>query len=341
MVARILCAASLAGMALTFSVAAKANEIEDFYKGKQVSLVVSSASGGGYDTLSRVVAKHIGRFIPGNPLIVVRNMPGAGGIVAINYLYNAAPRDGATFGQLQNTLPFEPVFGNKEAQYDSTKFNWLGSASDETGLLVVRKDAPIETWKDLLKTEITIGAPAINSTPGFNTRLLSETLGLKLKLVVGYRGQNDVFLAMDRGEVDAFPTFWSSLVSTRPDWIRDKTVKMIMQYGPRREPAIKDVPFAPDLVTDPAKLQLLRTAAAPLALGRPFALPPNVPPAHVAAMRKALAATFEDAEYRSEAERIGVPANAPATGEQLQKVIEDVWNMPDTTRAQLLKINGQ
>jgi tripartite-type tricarboxylate transporter receptor subunit TctC len=341
MVRRVLCAASLAGLALTFNAAAQADEVLDFYKGKQVSLVVSSASGGGYDTLSRIVAKHITRFIPGNPLIVVRNMPGAGGIVAINYLYNAAPRDGATFGQLQNTLPFEPVFGNKEAQYDSTKFNWLGSASDETGLLVVRKDAPIESWKDLLKTEITVGAPAINSTPGFNTRLLSETLGLKLKLVVGYRGQNDVFLAMDRGEVDAFPTFWSSLVSTRPDWIRDKTVKMIMQYGPRREPAIKDVPFAPDLVTDPAKLQLLHTAAAPLALGRPFALPPNVPPAYVAAMRKALAATFEDAEYRSEAERIGVPANAPATGEQLQKVIEDVWNMPDTTRAQLLRINGQ
>jgi tripartite-type tricarboxylate transporter receptor subunit TctC len=341
MIRRILCAASLAGLVLTLGAAAKANEVEDFYKGKQISLVVSSASGGGYDTLSRIVAKHIGRFIPGNPVIVVRNMPGAGGIVAINYLYNAAPKDGATFGQLQNTLPFEPVFGNKEAQYDSTKFNWLGSASDETGVLVVRKDAPIETWQDLLKTEITVGAPAINSTPGFNTRLLSETLGLKLKLVVGYRGQNDVFLAMDRGEVDAFPTFWSSLVSTRPDWIRDKTVKMIVQYGPRRELAMTNVPFAADLVTDPAKRQLLRTAAAPLALGRPFALPPDVAPAYVAAMRKALAATFGDADYRSEAERIGVPANAPATGEQLQKVIEDVWNMPDTTRAQLLKINGQ
>jgi tripartite-type tricarboxylate transporter receptor subunit TctC len=331
--------AALAVSVSCFSSAA-ADPVEDFYRGKTVSLIVSSASGGGYDTLSRLVAKHIVKHIPGNPSVVVRNMPGAGGVIATNNLFNVASRDGLSFGQLQNTLPFEPLLGNQEAHYDSTKFNWLGSPSFETGLFVVWNTVPVASVADIRTREVSVGSPGLFSTPSFDTRLLAATLGMKLRIVIGYPGQNDVFLAMERGEVDAFPTFYSSIMSTRPTWIADKKVKMIVQFGPEPEPAIGQVPFAADLVTDPDKKQLLRAAAAPLALGRPFAAPPDVPPARVAALRKALSETFRDPEYLADANKLNLPVNKPRSGEELQSVIEDVWHMPDAAKASLRQLGG-
>lgn len=334
-----LCAFAFATGCLA-ATAASADALEDFYRGKTISMVVSSATGGGYDTLSRLVAKHMVRHMPGAPNIVVRNMPGAGGVIATNHLYNVASRDGLTFGQLQNTLPFEPLLGNKEAMYDSSKFNWLGSPSYETGLLVVRAKAPVSNIADIQKTEISVGTPGLNSTPSFNTRLLVEALDMKLRIVLGYPGQNEVFLAMERGEVDAFPTFYSSIMSTRPTWITDKVVKNIVQFGPEPEPDLKDTPFAANIVKDPEKLRLLKAAAAPLALGRPFAAPPDVPKDRVAALRKALAATFADPECLEEMRKLNLPVNQPRSGEQLQAVIDEVWRMPQETKDRLRKLSG-
>ena len=319
---------------------ARADNAEDFYRGKTLNLVVSSASGGGYDLLSRVVAKHMPRHMPGSPNIVVRNMPGAGGVVATNHLYNVASKDGLTFGQLQNTLPFEPLLGNKEALYDSSKFNWLGSQSYETGLFIVWNGSPVNSIADIQKREVSVGAPGLNSTPSFNTRLLAETLDMKLRIVLGYPGQNEVFLAMERSEVEAFPTFYSSLMSTRPNWIKDGKVKMIVQFGPEPEPTIKDVPFAADIVKDPERKTLLRAAAAPLALGRPFAAPPGVPLERVELLRKALAETFADPEYLAEVTSLNLPVNRPRTGEQLQAIIDEVWKMPPEAKERLRKLSG-
>ena len=320
--------------------AAMADPVEDFYRGKSLSLVVSSATGGAYDLLSRVVARHIGKHIPGAPNIVVRNMPGAGGVIAINHLYNVASRDGLTIGQLQNTLPFEPLLGNKEALYDSSKFNWLGSPSTETGILVVWNKAAASSIADIRQSEISMGAPGRNSTPTFYARMLADTLDMKLRVVLGYPGQNEIFMAMERGEVDSFLTFYSSVVSTRPNWIADKTVKVIIQYGPEAEPGLKDVPFAPDLVKDPEKLRLLRAAAAPLALGRPFAAPPETPRDRVASLRDALAATFSDREFLDDMRQQNLPVNSPRTGEQLQATIDEVWRMPADTKESLRKLSG-
>jgi tripartite-type tricarboxylate transporter receptor subunit TctC len=333
----------LAAAVLTWIVGtsvACAETAEEFYRGKAVTLIVSSASGGGYDLVSRLVAKYMQRHMPGNPTIVVRNMPGAGGVVATNNLYNVASRDGLTFGQLQNTLPFEPLLGNTEAHYDSSKFNWLGSPSYETGLFIVWNTAPVNSIADITKREVSVGSPGLNSTPSFNTRLLAETLGMKLKIVLGYPGQNEVLLAMERGEVEAFPTFYSSLVSTRPTWIRDHKIKMIVQFGPEREPAIKDVPFALDIVKDPARRTLLRAAAAPLGLGRPFAAPPGVPEDKVAVLRKALAETFADPDYVEESGKLQLPINQPRTGEQLQAIIDEVWHMSPDDKQRLRQLSG-
>ena len=328
------------GASIVACLPALADPAEDFYRGKTLSLIVSSATGGGYDTVSRVVAKHMPKHLPGNPSIVVRNMPGAGGVVATNHLYNVAPRDGLTFGQLQATLPFEPLLGNKEAMYDSSKFNWLGSPSFETGLLVVWNKTPVSTIAEARDHEVSVGVPGLNSTPSFNTRMLTETLGLKLRMVLGYPGQNEIFLAMERGEVDGFSTFYSSIMATRPNWISEGKVKMIVQYGPEREPAIKDVPYAPDLVSDPEKLRLLRAAAAPLALGRPFTAPPGTPMDRVEVLRKALAATFADPEYLADVQKLQLPVNFPRSGQQLQATIDEVWHMPPATQELLRKLSG-
>ncbi len=330
--------ACLAVMAALAGAPVRAEPIADFYRGKSVNLIVSSAPGGGYDTLSRVVAKHLGRHIPGNPAVVIRNMPGAGGVVATNYLFNVASRDGLSIGQLQNTLPFEPIFGNREAIYESPRFNWLGSQSFETGLFITWRGAAAASIAEIQRRETSVGSPGRNSTPSFNTRLLASVLDMKLRLVVGYAGQNDAFLAMERGEVDAFPTFYSSLMSTRPNWIADSKINMIVQFGPEREPAISAVPFADDLVTNPEKKQLLRAAAAPLALGRPFAAPPEVPVDRVAALRQALADAFADPEYLADANGLNLPVNRPRTGAQLQAIIDEVWKMPEAGKERLRKL---
>lgn len=227
----------------------KADAIADFYKGKAVTIVVSSSAAGGYDTLARAVARHMGRHMPGNPAFIVRNMPGAGGMTATNFLYNNAERDGSVIGLVQNNTPFEPLFGTKGARYDPVKFNWLGSPSSETAMVLLWHTVPVSSVAELRTHEVAVGVSGANSTPAFFTRLLNATLGTRMKPINGYPGQNDVLLAMERHELDGHPSaFFNSVRSTRPTWLRDKTAKAILQYGPEKLAELAEVPFAPDLV---------------------------------------------------------------------------------------------
>ena len=194
--------------------------------------------------MARAIARHIGKHIPGNPTVVVRNMPGAGGITAVNWLYNAAEKDGTVLGLVQNGTPLEPLFGTKEARYDATKFNWLGTPSFEVSMVLLWHTVPVNSLDDLKTKETNMGASGANSTPAFYTRMLNAMLGTKMKLINGYPGQNDAFLAMERGELDGYPSvFYSALTSTRPNWLRDKQAKAIVQYGPERLKELPDVPF--------------------------------------------------------------------------------------------------
>jgi tripartite-type tricarboxylate transporter receptor subunit TctC len=311
----------------------------DFYRGKTVTIVVSSAVGGGYDALSRVLGRHIGRHIPGNPTIVINNMPGAGGIAATNYLYNNALKDGTVIGGVQNNTPLEPLLGTTQARYDPTKFNWLGSPSVEIGLVVVWNTVPVNTVADLQQREVVMGSTGANSTPSFYARLLNETLGTKMKLIVGYPGQNESFIAMERGELDGHPSmFYSSMMATQPDLLREKKVKLLLQYGPFKEPALPDVPFVMDLEKDPADRAVLEAGFAALALGRPYLMPPGVPADRVAIMRKALAETFVDLQFRAEATRIGMTPNQPRSGEQLQQIIAQTYRTPPAVIARLRQL---
>lgn len=321
--------------------AAKADPVADFYKGRTLTIVVSTSAGGGYDTLARAVARHIGAHIPGVPTVVVHNMPGAGGIVAMNYLYNNAARDGSEVGLVQNDPPLEPLFGTVQAQFDPTKFNWLGTPSVETAMVLVWHTVPVNTVDDLRNRETAMGASGANSTPAFFGRLLNATLGTRMKIIPGFPGQNDAFLAMERGELDGYPSvFYSALSSTRPTWLKEQKAKAIVQYGPEKQKQLGNVPFAPDLVSNPQDKLLLQLAFAPLELGRPLLAPPGVPPDRVAALRQALTETFADPAFGAEAKTIGLEINSPRGGAQLLDVIRRAYAAPPQIIARLRKLNN-
>ena len=274
--------ARAASMAIALLAAAAAplaaDPLTDVYKGRTVTLIVSSSPGGGYDTLSRAIGRHIGRHIPGQPNVVVQNMPGAGGIVATNYMYNVAARDGLSFACVQNNAPLEPLFGTKAASYDATRFNWIGTPSVEVGLMAVWHASNIRTVEDARQKVLSAGSSGANSAPSFYAHLLNDLLGMKIKVVAGYKGQAEAFFAMERGELDFYgTTFWSALTSTKPDWITGKKVNFVVQYGPQKVAELPDVPFLRDLVTKPDDRILLTAAEGPLTLGRPYLMPPGVP----------------------------------------------------------------
>ena len=308
------------------SIPAQADAVEDFYKGRTVSLIVSSPSGGGYDTLARLLVRYIARHIPGQPTVVIRNMPGAGGIVATNHLYSIAAKDGSVIGSVQNNTPFEPLFGTKEAQYDANKFIWLGSPSVETSVLTIWHTSPVNNIDDARRIELKMGSSGTNSTPSFYARLLNQTLGTKLRLIVGYPGQNDALLAMERGELDGYPSvFYNSLVATRPQWLPEKKVKLLVQYGAEKLPQLPDVPFIMDLLTNDEDKQLWRIAVGPIATGRPYLLPPGVPADRAAAMRKAFWSAINDPEFLADQAKANLGADTPRTGEQIQSLIAQAY----------------
>ena len=320
---------------------AKADVVAEFYQGRTVTVVVGSNAAGGYDTFARAVARYMGKHIPGSPTLIVRNMPGAGGMTAANFLYNNADKDGSVIGLVQNNTPFEPLFGTKEARYDPVRFNWLGSPSVETAMVLLWHAAPVNSVAELKAREVAVGVSGANSTPAFFTRLLNATLGTRMKPINGYPGQNDVLLAMERREIDGHPSaFFSSVRSTRPTWLRDKTAKAIVQYGAEKLAELPDVPFAPDLVGHDGDRLVMQAAFAPLALGRPLLMPPGVVAERVAALRAAFAATMADPDFLAEGERVGLGLNAPRSGEQIQEVVERAYQSPPRVIDRLRQLNA-
>jgi tripartite-type tricarboxylate transporter receptor subunit TctC len=320
---------------------AAADPIADFYRGRTVSIVVSSSPAGGYDTVARAVAKHIAKHLPGHPTFIVRNMTGAGGITATNFLYNNAERDGSVIGLVQNNTPFEPLFGTKEARYDPVKFNWLGTPTSETAMVLVWHAAPVKSLDDLKTREITVGVSGANSTPAFYTRLLNALLGTRMKPINGYPGQNEVLLAMERGEVDGAPSaFFNSVHATRPTWLQEGTARAIVQYGPEQHPELKGVPFAHDLLHNADDKLLMQAAVAPLAVGRPFLMPPGVLRERVDALRKAFAEMIVDPEFIEESDRLGVGREGPRTGEQLQEVMQRTYQSPPRVLERLRQLSS-
>jgi len=334
--------ASLA-VALTMSApAARADAAGDFFKDKRIELLISSTAGGGNDISARMIARHIRTLIPGEPNVIPKNMPGAGGVTSANHLYNVASRDGLVIAMVQNSALFEPLYGNDKALFDVRKFNWLGSPNKDVGVLMLWHTVPVDTMAQARSRGLVLGVSGgLNATPAFYARVLANVFDMNIKMVAGYPGQNEAFIAMERGENEGYPSaFWSSLKAVKPGWIRDKQIKMILHFGQAAHPELKDVPFADDLLKDdPARRELMAAAAAPLAVGRPMMAPPDVPAARVAALRAALVATFRNEAYLAECAKLNLECADPTTGEELEKIIVDAYSAPEAVVKKIRELN--
>jgi tripartite-type tricarboxylate transporter receptor subunit TctC len=296
----------------------------EFYAGKTIEIIVPSGAGAdSYDTLSRLVARHIGRHLAGNPNVIVENMPGAGGIRAANQLYNVAPRDGTVIGMLDESIYQNQLFKVPALKADVTKMNWIGRIISNNAVLFAWHSATVKTIDD------TYTKPLIVCSTGSASQLrwtmLRRLLGLKLNLVTGYKGTGDGLVAMERGEVEALSMPWTVFRVIRSDWLRDKKVNVLLQTGLDKAPDLPDVPRLVDLARNSDERHLLELFSQPEKVGRSFAAPPGVPTQRVAQLRSAFAATLKDASFVTDATRMRI-ALSPLPGDQLQAIIQASFN---------------
>lgn len=316
---------ALTGMALALSLAppalARADAVADFYKGKTIELHIGYTSGGGYDVYGRIVARHMGRHIPGNPQIVPKNTPGAGSLRAANWLYAAAPKDGTALATVARGAAFDPLLGVSAAQFDGNKFNWIGSANDEVSVCVSWKDSGIATFNDLLTKELVVGGTGPSADTDQFPKVMNAILGTKMKLIPGYPGGNDISMAMERGEVKGRCAWsWSSIVTTRMHWHKDKTINVLVQLAMHKHPDLPDVPLIMDLAKTDEERAMMTLVFARQTMGRPFMAPPGVPADRIAALRKAFMDTMNDKELLAEAEKAQLEIT-PVSGEELQALV--------------------
>lgn len=322
---------------------ARADAVADFYGSKkQIVLIISSDVGGGYDRYARTLARHMGGHIPGKPSLLPKNQPGAGGIRATNALYNQSPKDGTTIGLIQATVLYEPLFGNKQAQFDVHKINWLGSTNAEVAMTVVWHASPIKTIDDLRRIETPVGATGAASTPAFYGRLQNALLGTRMRMITGYKSQTTAFHAMEQGEIYGFPSaFWSSLISGFEPWVKDGKLRIIVQMALEKHPQLPNVPLAQDLVADSESKEILKLASAPLAIGRPTLAPPGVPAERVKALRAAFEATMKDPGYIRDATRQKLETGNWLTGARIEAILKDSYAAPQQVIARITAINNE
>ena len=308
---------------------ASAQTPADFYKGKTIDMMIGYSVGGGYDVYARLIARHLGKYIPGNPTVTPKNMEGAGSLRLANWLYNVAPKTGAVIGTIGRGTGFDPLFGHKAAKFDGNKFNWIGSANDEVSVCVVWNGrTKITKFEDLLTTELNVGGTGAAADTDQFPRIINGVLGTKMKIITGYPGGNDVNLALERGEVDGRCGWsWSSVESTRASWVKDKKITILMQLSLQKHPDLPDVPLITDLAKTDEQRAILRLIFARQPLGRPFLAPPGVPEDRVAALRKAFMDTMNDKAFRAEAEKAQLEIT-PISGEAVQKLVSDIYATP-------------
>jgi tripartite-type tricarboxylate transporter receptor subunit TctC len=318
------------------SPAAHADEVADFYKGKTVSVIVGYSPGGGYDSYARILAKHIGKYIPGNPNVVIQNMPGAGSLVAANYLYNVAPKDGTAFGTFARNMPLLGLLGTQQnVQFDPRKFTWLGSSSsfaNDAYVLLTRKDATVKSVDEARKAggpPLLIGSTAEGTSSDAMAIVLRDMLGFNIKLITGYRDSSELFLAMERKEVEGRTVGLSSVLSNKPDWVKpDGLMQVLVVFGRQnRHPDFPNAPMARELAKSDKDRALIQVLELPYTLSRPYAAPPGVPPARAKALQAAFLAAHKDPEYVAEAKKLRIDVS-PIGGENVLRLIDEIAKTP-------------
>jgi tripartite-type tricarboxylate transporter receptor subunit TctC len=321
-------AATLLAVAIQLPQAARAQDPAAFFAGKSIDLDIGYSVGGGYDLYGRLLARHIGKHIPGNPTVVPKNMEGAASLRLANYLYAAAPRDGTVIGTVARGIAFDPLLNESGAQYDATKLSWLGSANNEVAVCVALRSAGITSFDELYAKPLTIGANGIADDTYQFPAVVNAVLGTKFKIVTGYPGGNDVSLALERGEVQGRCGWsWSSVMTTRPAWVADKKIVVLVQMSLAKHPDLQDVPLIMDEAKTDEQRQIFKLIFSRQIMGRPFLAPPGLPPERLAALRKAFDDTMTDKEFLADAAQNKFEIN-PVSGTQIQAMIKEGYETP-------------
>ncbi len=318
--------------ALSITLLSGPAKAQDFYAGKQLNMLVGSAPGGGYDAYARLFARHLPRHIPGQPVIVVQNMPAAGSLAAMNQLANSSPRDGLTIAAVQTHIGVEPFMGvtgpAENARYDARQMNWLFSAAKEYPVVVAWHTSPIKRFQDLFEKEMLVGASGVATSDSVYARVMNELLGTRFRVVEGYKGNAQIQLATEGGEVEGRAGwFVSSLLSSQGHQVRDGKYRVLVQVSQEKHPAIPDVPLVTDFLKDKSRLDQLLFSLSWLPMGRPFVAPPGVPAANVQLLRSAFLNASRDAGLLAESEKMSLEISA-MTGEEVQALIAKLYDTP-------------
>lgn len=310
----------------------------EFYKGRTLSIVVGFSAGGSFDLYGRTLARHMGRHIPGNPTIVVQNMPGAGSLKSVDYLYTVAPRDGTVIATFNHTVPIEPLLGR--AKFDPRQLEWIGSVASESSVCIASARSPVASLDDLRRLPFTIGGTGRGSDTDMFANVFRTTLGLPLRLVTGYPGTSEMLLAVQRGELDGFcGIFYSSLLSGFPEMLATGQIKIIGQAAIDRDPAMPHVPMVFDYAKNERERQILMLLIGPQVMARPFAMPPGTPAPRLETIRRAFEATLADPAFLAEttSSRMAV---SPVSAARVAEVIEQLYRTPPDVLAEAIKAFG-
>jgi tripartite-type tricarboxylate transporter receptor subunit TctC len=311
---------------------AAAQSPEDYYRNKTVSLLIGTQPGGAYDAYARLLGRHIGRHIPGEPLVIPQNMPGAASLVLANYLYAAAAHDGLAFGAVQRGMPLDPLYsggGSSGGRYDATRFTWIGSISSETGVLLAMSRAGLGSFADLFDKELIVGAEGGGTSDSeLFARLTNAVLGTRARIVTGYKGSADVLLAMEKGEINGtFSGGWTGLRDKASPWLASGAAKLLVQLAVRPDPMFPDVPVIMDFAHDDRQRQILRLAFTAQLWGRPYVAPPDLPPERARALRGAFQATTHDPAFLADAKKMGFDIG-PLSGQEMADLIAGLYASP-------------
>jgi tripartite-type tricarboxylate transporter receptor subunit TctC len=318
----LLCAA-----ALGLSAQASAQTPEQFYRGKTIDFIVGYPPGGSNDVWARLVARHLGNHIPGKPTVVPKNTPGAGSFLALSQVYNTAPKDGTVLAIAAPTAPLDEKLGSQGVRFKTSELNWIGRVDSLINMIFTVKSSKVQSIEEAKKYEATLSGTGVGSTVSIFPTVMNHVFGTKFKLIMGYRGSNDAMLAVERGEVEGHSTAYTALKVAHPDWITNKTVNIFVQFSIKRHPEMPDVPTAVDLARNDEERQVLSAIMAAAEIGSAFFSTPRVPPDRVTALRRAFDDTMKDPEFLADVERTRLTVS-PMTGEDLQKLVVDVANLP-------------
>lgn len=330
--------AACLSVALAASAPAAAQSSAEPFKGRTISIIVGFGAGGANDAWARTIARHLPRHWPGSPSVIVQNQPGAGGLALMNQLYAVAPRDGTVIGLVSRGIPLEPLLGGQGVKFEPREMTWIGSPDRDTTVCAARRDAAVRSMRDLFTTELVVGATGSGADTAIYPEFLSALLGMRFKTVKGYKGSNDVILAMERNEVQGI-CFASDSLARMPI-MREGRVGILFQAALTPDPKLKDVPVGVDLARDEAERRALQLFFARVALGRPFVAPPGIAPDRVVTVRQAFAATLADPELVADASRQGLSVDL-LTGAELSALIEEAYKTPPDVVARTVKALGR